>query len=257
MSGKPINSKTCYNQYVSEKLKTTSYEQHEEDFEVFVDRYEDNLKTIEEFGNEHTKKLYTSLMNEYPMLRCVELVNKELENNAAFKASPNKLAIIYNFRDKDTYRSKMVIGPFVMDCNLKKKIEAERFAIAVGANWKDCIKDKRLLADLAFLHEFGHAYDFLYNNVLATSPNPDARDYRVALVKWFIGNHGIYDADRQKRLLGMHKSDRKSTRLNSVTPRHLVCRLLLEKKLFLMIRRPPRSTLFPYTTLFRSEVVHR
>src|SRR2546422_775243 len=51
---------------------------------------------------------------------------------------------------------------------------------------------------------------------------------------------------------------------------HLVCRLLLEKKkqthipcqdhfyleflyfFFLMIRRPPRSTLFPYTTLFRS-----
>src|SRR3712207_8984352 len=24
-----------------------------------------------------------------------------------------------------------------------------------------------------------------------------------------------------------------------------------------MIRRPPRSTLFPYTTLFRSELVHR
>src|SRR2546430_7486042 len=26
---------------------------------------------------------------------------------------------------------------------------------------------------------------------------------------------------------------------------------------FLMIRRPPRSTLFPYTTLFRSQLVHR
>src|SRR5437879_8515610 len=26
---------------------------------------------------------------------------------------------------------------------------------------------------------------------------------------------------------------------------------------FLMIRRPPRSTLFPYTTLFRSEAVER
>src|SRR3712207_7842211 len=25
---------------------------------------------------------------------------------------------------------------------------------------------------------------------------------------------------------------------------------------FLMIRRPPRSTLFPYTTLFRSQTVH-
>src|ERR1041384_8650022 len=26
---------------------------------------------------------------------------------------------------------------------------------------------------------------------------------------------------------------------------------------FLMIRRPPRSTLFPYTTLFRSDCAHR
>src|SRR3989454_9283213 len=26
---------------------------------------------------------------------------------------------------------------------------------------------------------------------------------------------------------------------------------------FLMIRRPPRSTLFPYTTLFRSNIVHK
>src|SRR3984885_3440008 len=30
---------------------------------------------------------------------------------------------------------------------------------------------------------------------------------------------------------------------------HLVCRIF-----FLMIRRPPRSTLFPYTTLFRSQM---
>src|SRR5256885_17090180 len=32
-------------------------------------------------------------------------------------------------------------------------------------------------------------------------------------------------------------------------PRHLACLLFF---FFLMIRRPPRSTLFPYTTLFRS-----
>src|SRR3546814_561065 len=68
--------------------------------------------------------------------------------------------------------------------------------------------------------------------------------------------------------------DRKSTRLNSITNAHLVCRLLLEKKntstnyisvlytaclnfiFFLIFRRPPRSkltyTLVPYTKLFRS-----
>src|SRR5438105_7084728 len=33
--------------------------------------------------------------------------------------------------------------------------------------------------------------------------------------------------------------------------------LLLFCVFFLMIRRPPRSTLFPYTTLFRSRRVHR
>src|SRR2546426_191183 len=64
------------------------------------------------------------------------------------------------------------------------------------------------------------------------------------------------------------RSEEHTSELQS--PCNLVCRLLLEKKknsscyslslrslflfFFLMIRRPPRSTLFPYTTLFRSIV---
>src|SRR3954449_8991525 len=81
-----------------------------------------------------------------------------------------------------------------------------------------------------------------------------------------------------------HRSEEHTSELQSHS--HLVCRLLLEKKndsrssypstasrcaisrsrsmsrrsaarlslsFFLIIRRPPRSTLFPYTTLFRSE----
>src|ERR1039458_3528897 len=43
----------------------------------------------------------------------------------------------------------------------------------------------------------------------------------------------------------LHRSEEHTSELQSL--RHLVCRLL-----FVMIRRPPRSTLFPYTTLFRS-----
>ena len=50
------------------------------------------------------------------------------------------------------------------------------------------------------------------------------------------------------------RSEEHTSELQSLT--NLVCRLLLEKKIFLMIRRPPRSTLFPYTTLFRSTVLH-
>src|SRR3990172_5420283 len=43
------------------------------------------------------------------------------------------------------------------------------------------------------------------------------------------------------------RPDRKSTRLNSSH-----CYISHAFFFFLMIRRPPRSTLFPYTTLFRS-----
>src|SRR5258707_1213285 len=43
--------------------------------------------------------------------------------------------------------------------------------------------------------------------------------------------------------------DRKSTPLNS---RH--ANISYSVLFFLMIRRPPRSTLFPYTTLFRSRI---
>src|SRR5687767_15570895 len=37
----------------------------------------------------------------------------------------------------------------------------------------------------------------------------------------------------------------------------IACRFLRRSLFFLMIRRPPRSTLFPYTTLFRSTAVPR
>src|SRR5215469_8292380 len=79
---------------------------------------------------------------------------------------------------------------------------------------------------------------------------------------------------RQHPGAGQARSEEHTSELQS--RRDLVCRLLLEKKnrmreeagvlwqehglvfasaffiFFLMIRRPPRSTLFPYTTLFRS-----
>src|SRR3712207_1296385 len=49
--------------------------------------------------------------------------------------------------------------------------------------------------------------------------------------------------------------DRKSTRLNSshANISYAVFCLKKDNYFFLMIQRPPRSTLFPYTTLFRSD----
>src|SRR5262249_31083400 len=67
---------------------------------------------------------------------------------------------------------------------------------------------------------------------------------------------------RTENILHRNRSEERFSR-NAETD--LVCRLLLEKKknsrlishapffvFFLLIRPPPRSTLFPYTTLFRS-----
>src|ERR1017187_6937754 len=45
----------------------------------------------------------------------------------------------------------------------------------------------------------------------------------------------------------LHRSEEHTSELQA--PMYLVCRLL-----FLRMRRPPKSTLFPYTTLFRSGV---
>src|ERR1039458_10628077 len=36
-----------------------------------------------------------------------------------------------------------------------------------------------------------------------------------------------------------------------------MCQRRKHRRLFMMIRRPPRSTLFPYTTLFRSRLIGR
>src|SRR6266480_2818741 len=56
---------------------------------------------------------------------------------------------------------------------------------------------------------------------------------------------------------GWSRPDRKSTRLNSRHMSTAYAAFCFNKNeilvvFFLMIRRPPRSTLFPYTTLFRS-----
>src|ERR1017187_8327317 len=48
---------------------------------------------------------------------------------------------------------------------------------------------------------------------------------------------------------GTHGSRSEEHTSELQSPMYLVCRLF-----FLMIRRPPRSTLFPYTTLFRSQL---
>src|SRR3990167_7206849 len=67
----------------------------------------------------------------------------------------------------------------------------------------------------------------------------------------FLLHHQLFPGSGIFRI----RSEEHTSELQSQS--NLVCRLLLVKIhlpffFFLMIRRPPRSTLFPYTTLFRS-----
>ena len=49
------------------------------------------------------------------------------------------------------------------------------------------------------------------------------------------------------------RSEEHTSELQSLC--HISYAVFCLKKIFLMIRRPPRSTLFPYTTLFRSPIL--
>src|ERR1017187_7843500 len=105
--------------------------------------------------------------------------------------------------------------------------------------------------------------------------------FRSLIARSALGHPGTRRSRWSRWLL---RSEEHTSELQS--PMYLVCRLLLEKKdkvvssgldiqnkrpltvapdaaahsaesipFFLMIRRPPRSTLFPYTTLFRSATI--
>src|ERR1041384_3329509 len=71
-------------------------------------------------------------------------------------------------------------------------------------------------------------------------PISSANRVRVATGGRHRGNELFNGRKRQ-----FWRSEEHTSELQSLA--YLVCRLF-----FLMIRRPPRSTLFPYTTLFRS-----
>src|ERR1035438_7406029 len=69
----------------------------------------------------------------------------------------------------------------------------------------------------------------------------------IAGITTGFGTMGPALAEGRAVATALTSLDRKSTRLNS-------SHLGISYAVFCLIRRPPRSTLFPYTTLFRSVI---
>src|SRR3990167_6885514 len=93
-----------------------------------------------------------------------------------------------------------------------------------------------------FHHVVEHARENAYHLAELVPVKPGAVGKGLA--------HEFGEVDRTQETSAVRRQallDRKSTRLNSS---HNQISFFLF--FFLMIRRPPRSTLFPYTTLFRS-----
>ena len=75
----------------------------------------------------------------------------------------------------------------------------------------------------------------------------DALNYKNQ--KLVVVAAGVPSANIKEWLMA-HRSEEHTSELQSLC--HISYAVFCLKKIFLMIRRPPRSTLFPYTTLFRS-----
>lgn len=143
--------------------------------EYFRNRYENNLEFLEQFNDNHTIELYKTLMDEFPVLRCVELKNdSDHPDNASF--SPAKIdggqyhpIIKYNFSERNKYRIKNSgeLENTIPSCDsrLGRKISLKRLSLKVGADWRECAKNEFLSPDEILLHEFGHAYDFIENYI--------------------------------------------------------------------------------------------
>lgn len=155
-----------------ESIKYFGHYNSENTREYIQDRFHENLEMFEQLGDAHMAELYKSLMDEHPSLRIVELRDEDIDDNANFgHASPSgssyvpKIAV--NFSHKETYiinktrelERQLPYG----DDRLGSKYFIKRLAFIVGADWKKCAKNLNLMADATFLHEFGHAHDFIEN----------------------------------------------------------------------------------------------
>lgn len=138
------------------------------------DRYSENVRMLEDIGDKHMLQLYSNLMDEYPQLRIVKLFDKDIVANADFwnyypqpQDGSYFPGIRFNFSHPETYmfrsyedfREKIPSG----DDRLGRRYSIKRLAFSLGVDWKECARNKQLVADEVFLHEFGHAYDFIEN----------------------------------------------------------------------------------------------
>lgn len=137
------------------------------------DRAEENIEMLEEIGNEQMVDLYKKVIEDYPQLCVIKLLNDD-KSSASFRQLTRDTTtgqiiptIRFNFSHSEVYRLNTIDTLSSKNDDLGKtasiKYAMKMVALRTGADWEDCARNKRMAASLAFLHEMGHAHDFIDN----------------------------------------------------------------------------------------------
>jgi hypothetical protein len=155
-----------------------------------TDKSRDNLILLQS-KDRHLAKVYQDILGEGERRRhlsCVKIVDDNIKNNAHFNsigadshhATPE---VHFNLQNIETYTEPAL--EFVL----------EQIAIKVGAKTEDVLNNKKLVSTFIFLHEFGHADDYIHNSLRSSAEKP-------GLARHQIINDAVRN-DRKSRLRDM------------------------------------------------------
>ena len=137
-----------------------------------VDRTEENLEMLERTENLQLAELYKKVLEENPELCVVKLADQEMDGNAFFSGvmrdttTGQVMPVVgYNLSNPETYRlsSRETWMPRAEegDKRLGLKFITKELALGMGADWKRCARNRKLMTAMMFLHEMGHAKEYI------------------------------------------------------------------------------------------------
>ena len=155
--------------------------------EYLEDRSAENIELLEQHPNtSYLAPVYDKLIEEYPMLKSVKFIHVDTDHGMGTRFSYIGEAPRDNSERGYTgipelqYDFDKAPGSFTVsdipegsprtleeDDKRNKSVIFERFANALGVPISELCKNQKLTSTIVFLHELGHAHDFIANFLAA------------------------------------------------------------------------------------------
>lgn len=126
----------------------------------FSDKSMANLELLKD-KNHTLAEIYRNLCDEYPQLKCVILKDT---SKYADKVDGRGCGFVADALSSHLPEVKFNLsGSGQSDTEMSTRVWQETIAKGLGMSYDEVAADGRLFGVVGFLHEFGHAYDFLTN----------------------------------------------------------------------------------------------